>query len=233
MSMSRYHRQMLLPEIGEAGQEKFRRARVLLIGAGGLGTPVALALTGAGIGTLGIVDDDAVGLTNLHRQLLYDETVIGQPKAEMARERLHRLNSEVNLHAYPLRITQANAETLLEGYDIVVDTCDNFQTRYLLDDLCQARKTPYIYGAVGGWEGQVSVFHYGDQPRRYRDLFPDEAMLQTLPAPGKEIMASTTGVVGNVMAQQVFEIVGGFGEPLAGKLWTINLLTQQSMILEF
>lgn len=233
METNRYHRQMLLPELGAEGQSRLRRAKVLIVGVGGLGSPIALTLAGAGIGTLGFIDDDVVSLTNLHRQLLYGESHVGHPKAEAAAARLADLNSEVSLHPYVGRLTAVNARDLIAGYDLVMDGCDNFATRYVIDDACAQLGIPYIYGAVGGLEGQVSVFHHGPVPRRYRDLYPDEQAMLTMPQPGKEILGTVPGVVGNVMAQQAIQLIAGFGELLSGRLWTINLATLESYLLEF
>ncbi len=230
MPESRYHRQMLLPEVGEEGQARLSRARVLLVGAGGLGSPVALSLVGAGVGQIGIVDDDAVSLTNLHRQVLYGESLLGRPKAAAAAARLHDLNAEVRIEAHAVRFTAANAPELVAGYDLVVDGCDNFATRYLIDDCCAAQGKPYVYGAVCGFEGQVSVFHHGPAPCRYRDLYPDEEALRSSPPPSKAIIGPVCGVVGNVMAQQALQVAGGFGQVLAGKLWTIDLRTLETCL---
>lgn len=228
---SRYERQLLLPEIGAAGQEKLRQARVLLVGVGGLGSPISLYLTGAGVGTLGIVDDDVVSLTNLHRQVLYGESLLGKPKAEEAARRLHDLNSEVKIETYPCRLTRENADEIISKYDLVVDGLDNFATRYLIDDVCARRGIPYVYGAVRGFEGQASVFHFGETPRRYRDLYPDEEATLAMPHPGKQLVGMTPAVVGSVLANQVLQVVCGFGEPLAARLWTIDLRTMQSFII--
>ena len=233
METNRYHRQMLLPELGTEGQARLRRAKVLVVGVGGLGSPIAQTLVGAGIGTLGFIDDDVVSLTNLHRQLLYGESHVGQPKAGAAAARLADLNSEVCLQPHEGRLTAVNARDLIAGYDLVMDGCDNFATRYVIDVACAQLGIPYIYGAVGGLEGQVSLFHHGPAPRRYRDLYPDEQAMLTMPQPGKEILGTVPGVVGNVMAQQAIQLIAGFGELLSGRLWTINLATLESYLLEF
>lgn len=230
---SRYQRQLLLPEIGEEGQRKIRKARVLLVGVGGLGSPIALYLTGAGIGTLGIVDDDVVTLTNLHRQVIYGESQIGLSKIQEAEKRLHDLNKEVEVRTYPFRFTRENALSLVSDYDIVIDGCDNFETRFVIDDTCAQATTPYIYGAICGFEGQVSVFHAGNPPHSYRELFPDEKATLQMPHPGKQVVGMTPAVVGSVMACQTLQLICGFGNLLVGKLWTINLCTMQSVTLSF
>ena len=145
--MNRYARQTSLPEIGEAGQEKLRNAKVLIVGVGGLGSPIALYLAGAGVGTLGLVDDDQVSISNLQRQVLYAEADVGESKPLCGARRVQGLNSDVNVEVYPFRLDKKNAGELIRNYDIVVDGCDNFATRYLLNDVCNAWGKPYVYGA--------------------------------------------------------------------------------------
>lgn len=239
---NRYARQLLLPEIGAEGQARLRAARVLLVGAGGLGAPVALALAGAGVGCLGIVDDDVVGLTNLHRQLLYDETLVGQPKVHAAACRLRRLNGEVLVEPWQQRLTPLNAEALVARYDLVVDGCDNFATRYLLDDVCHRLGRPYVFGAVSGFEGQAAVFNVPGVPCRYRDLFPEppaagEGVSEATAEPSaasvrQAVVGMTPGVVGNVMAHEALKLICGYGRPLAGRLWTVDLRTMETQLLD-
>lgn len=226
----RYNRQIMIPEIGEEGQQKIRKAKVLLIGAGGLGSPIATYLTGAGIGKLGIVDDDVVDVTNLHRQVLYSEEQTGLKKAECARQRLRQLNSEVEIEAYPYRLTAGNAEELIRDYDIVVDGMDNFATRYIVSDVCQRLHKPFVYGAIRALEGQVTVLCKGE--RNYRSLFPDEQEMLRMPHPGKAVLPTTPAVVGSVEACQVLLLAAGFGSPLIDKLWTIDLATMESMVID-
>lgn len=229
----RYDRQLLLPEVGEEGQRKLRSASVLLVGVGGLGSPTALYLVGAGIGRLGLVDDDTVSTTNLHRQVLYGEDAVGKPKAAEAARRLSALNSETLLEPHALRLTKDNAAELVARYDMVVDGCDNFATRFLLDDVCRAQHKPYVYGAVRGFCGQASVFHAGAAPHHsYRELYPDEEATLAMPHPGKGIVGMTPGVVGSVLASQVVQLVCGFGEPLCGKLWTVDLRDMTTCLID-
>ena len=230
--LERYGRQMLLPEIGNEGQERLRAARVLVVGAGGLGAPVALYLTGAGVGCLGLVDDDNVGLTNLHRQVLYAESEVGMPKVQAAVRRLQALNSEVRLDAFAFRLAPDNAAELVGRYDIVVDACDNYATRYLLSDVCAAQGKPYVYGAVEGFRGQVAVFCRTPQSPTYRDLFPDEELFCRMPPPFKGIVGMTPAVVGGVQAHEVLKLACGYGEVLDGRLWTIDLRTLQSYVID-
>ena len=224
----RYSRQTILPEIGEEGQRKLKKAKVLLVGVGGLGSPIALYLTGAGIGTIGLVDDDIVSITNLQRQVLYSENELDKPKATCAAKRLSALNSETNLHPYPFRLTADNAREIIDEYDIIVDGCDNFSTRYLINDICAELGKPYVYGAICGFEGQVSVFHYGSEKKSYRDLYPDEEEMKRMPPPSKGVLGVTPAVVGSIQTNEIIKIICGFGEILSGELWTIDLRTLQS-----
>lgn len=224
----RYDRQIMLSEIGEAGQKKLKKAKVLIVGVGGLGSPIALYLAGAGVGCIGLIDDDRVSISNLQRQVLYSEKELGKSKAICAAERLTALNSEITVNVYPTRLTKENAKEIIGKYDIVVDGCDNFSTRYLIDEVCAEEQKPYVYGAIGGFEGQVSVFHYGEKQKTYRDLYPDEDEMKRMPSPQKGVMGVTPAIVGSIEATEVMKIICGFGEVLSGKLWTIDLLTLQS-----
>ena len=221
--MGRYDRQLILPEIGEIGLQKIQKARVLIVGVGGLGSPIAYYLSGAGIGTIGLLDDDVVSEHNLQRQVLYTEKEIGMPKAECAARRLRELNSSLTYQVHSCRLQSENAREIIRSYDLVVDGCDNFATRYLLDDVCRELGIPYVYGAIGQFEGQVSVFNYGDRKYFYRDLYPDEAKMLTMEPPSKGVMGFTPGVVGCVEASEVMKIVCGYGEVMSGKLWTMDL----------
>lgn len=224
----RYDRQMILPEIGEEGQKKLLNAKVLIVGVGGLGSPIALYLAGAGVGCIGLVDDDVVSISNLQRQVLYSEKELGKSKAVCAAERLSALNSEIKVQPYSTRLTEDNAFDIIGEYDMVVDGCDNFATRYLINDICIQQGKPYIYGAICGFEGQVSVFNFGDRKKSYRDLYPDEEEMKRMPQPPKGVMGITPAVVGSIEATEVLKVIGGFGDVLAGELWTIDLRTLQS-----
>lgn len=227
--MERYSRQLMLPEIGEEGQQKLSAAKVLIVGVGGLGSPVSLYLTGAGIGTIGLIDDDVVSISNLQRQILYTETEVGIKKAVCAEERLRQLNQDVQLNVYATRLTKENAKEIIGQYDIVVDGCDNFATRYLINDTCTELGKVYVYGAICGFEGQVSVFNH-QSTINYRNLYPDEEEMMKMPPPFKGVIGVTPAIVGSVEATEVIKIICGFGEILSGKLWTIDLRTWQSNI---
>ena len=220
----KYHRQTLLPEIGEEGQQKLKQAKVLIVGVGGLGCPIALYLATAGVGCLGLIDDDVVSLSNLHRQVLYDEANIEQPKAQCAVRHLQKKNSDIELTAYPMRLTKGNAETLIRDYDIVVDGCDNHATRYLISDVCHRLQKPYVYAAIGAFQGQVGILCYDHDAPTYRTLFPDEEAMLSVEA-GKGVIGTTPAVVGSIAANEVLKLTVGFGEALIGKILFIDLLT--------
>ena len=221
---NQYHRQTLLSEIGEEGQQKLKQAKVLIVGVGGLGCPIALYLATAGVGCLGLIDDDVVSLSNLHRQVLYDEADIEQPKAQCAVRHLQKKNSDIELTAYPMRLTKENAETLIRDYDIVVDGCDNHATRYLISDVCHRLQKPYVYAAIGAFQGQVGILCYDHDAPTYRTLFPDEEAMLSVEA-GKGVIGTTPAVVGSIAANEVLKLTVGFGEALIGKILFIDLLT--------
>ena len=227
---NKYHRQTLLSEIGEEGQEKLRQARVLIAGVGGLGCPIALYLTTAGVGHLGLIDDDAVSLSNLHRQVLYNEADIGQPKAECAARHLQQKNSDIELTAYPIRLTKENAERLIRDYDIVVDGCDNHATRYLISDVCHQLQKPYAYAAIGAFQGQVGVLCHDEQASTYRTLFPDEDVMCDRKAE-KGVIGTTPAVIGSLVANEVIKLIIGYGDVLKNKLFCIDLLTLQTQLI--
>lgn len=229
MDPNRYERQMNLPEIGLEGQKKLSLAKVLIVGAGGLGSPISTYLTGAGVGTIGLMDDDVVSLNNLHRQVLYSEALIGQPKVLRAAERLRALNSEVEIRPYQEKLTESNATGIVREYDIVVDATDNRAARYLLSDTCQALGKPYVYGAICGLEGQVAVLCKGHAT--YRTLYP-QVEGAPVPVPPKMVSGVTPAITGSVEAAQVIQLICGYGEPLVDKLWTIDLRTMQTAIID-
>ena len=224
--MERYNRQILLQEIGQEGQMKLTSAKVLIVGAGGLGSPIAMYLTGAGVGHIGIIDDDKVSENNLQRQILYTEEEIGQSKAEMAKRRLESLNSHISITAYPCRLTANNAMNIISQYDIVVDGCDNFSTRYIISDTCKTLHRPYVYGAIRAFDGQVSVFNFNDGPD-YRMFFPEEEVIE-IPSQDKGVMGVTPGIIGCVEANEVIKIICNYGDILSGILWGIDLRTMET-----
>lgn len=226
----RYSRQILLPELGLAGQDRLRAAKVVVVGAGGLGCPVLQYLVAAGVGEIGIVDDDTVDLTNLHRQILYSAHDVGQNKAITAVEKLSVLNPFVHLTAYPDRLNAENAIDLLSGYDLVIDGSDNFETRYLVNDFCVQLNKPFVFGSILRFEGQVSVFNYQGGPT-YRCLFPDAEEGDNCAEAG--VIGILPGIIGTYMANEAMKIIAGIGEPLSGQLLIINTLTNSSSVFRF
>ncbi len=232
LELRRYNRQLILPEIGPEGQEKLKNARVLMIGAGGLGCPVLQYMAAAGVGKIGILDDDLVDLSNLHRQILYTTADIGKPKSLVAKARLDLLNPHLVVHAYFMRLGGENAEDLFEEYDLIIDGSDNFPTRYLVNDTCIALDKVLVSGAIFKFEGTVAVFNFEGGPS-YRDLFPEP------PAAGEVqncaeigVMGVLPGIVGAYMASEVVKLICGFGETLSGKLMTINALDNSTSIFK-
>ncbi len=221
--LQRYARQMVMPEFGAAGQEKLRTARVLLIGAGGLGSPAAMYLAAAGVGTLGIVDADEVELSNLHRQLLHNGTEIGRAKADSAHRRLGEVNPHVEVVPLRERFTAANALELARGWDVVVDGSDNFPTRYASNDACVALGIPNVYGSVWRFEGQLSVFapHLGGPCYRcLNPRAPEPGAVPTCAEAG--VLGVMPGIVGTLQALEAIKLITGIGQPLAGRLLHID-----------
>ena len=228
----RYARQTMLPEIGPEGQRRLAASSVLLVGVGGLGSPAALYLTGAGVGRLGLADPDTVSESNLQRQVLYTESQIGRPKPAAARERLAALSSSTRFDLHPEGLTAENARELVAAYDLVVEGCDNFATRYLLDEACAEVGRPWVYGSIGAFHGQVSLFN-GRTGRRYTELYPDREALCALPRSTAGVLGTVPGVIGAIEASEAIKWIAGFGEPLEGKLFTIDLKTLQTETIEF
>jgi len=228
--LNRYKRQMILPELGFAGQEKLKAAKVLVIGAGGLGCPILQYLVAAGIGTIGIVDDDVVELSNLHRQILYNHTDIGQPKAKIAATKLQLLNPHVSFSAYNERLRTDNALNICQDYDLVIDCSDNFTTRYLVNDTCVALGKTLIFGSILQFEGQVAVFnHQGGA--NYRDLYPAPPT-ENINCIEGGVIGILPGLIGLYMANEALKLICGIGETLAGKLMTVNALNNAVLVFK-
>jgi molybdopterin/thiamine biosynthesis adenylyltransferase/rhodanese-related sulfurtransferase len=220
----RYSRHLLLPEVGAEGQQKLLDAKVLLLGAGGLGSPVALYLAAAGVGTLGIVDDDDVDLSNLQRQVIHSSERIGVPKVDSAEQTITALNPDVKVEKYALRLGPENIMDVLPGYDIVVDGLDNFPTRYLLNDASVRLGIPVVSAAILGFEGQLSVFKPYDGPC-YRCLFPVPPPAELAPSCGANgVLGVLPGTMGLLQATEVIKLILGEGEPLIGRLLMYDAL---------
>lgn len=229
---ARYARQMLLPEIGPEGQQRLLRSAVLLVGLGGLGSAVAPALAAAGVGHIGLADPDTVSESNLQRQTLYTERQIGQPKCEAARERLAALSSHTLYDLHAEGITPENARRIIAGYDLVIDCCDNFPTRYLLDDVCVACGKPWVHGAIGAFGGMVTVFNHR-RAKRYAELYPDREALCAREQTVQGVVGTVPAVVGALEASEALKILARFGEVLDGRLFTIDLKTMQTELTDF
>ena len=230
---TRYDRHLRLPQIGEAGQIKLSHAKVLVIGAGGLGCPVLQYLTAAGIGTIGIIDDDNISLSNLQRQVLYQTAQIGQNKAIVAKTNLNKLNDQINILAYDSRLTPLNAIELTSPFDIIVDCTDNFATRYMIDDACLILNKPFVYGAIHTFEGQISVFNYQDGAH-YRCLFPNPPEPNSIPTCNEiGVIGTLPGIIGTYQANEVIKIILNLGDILSNKLLTINTLTHTNQVFKF
>ncbi|MGH7624974.1 MAG: molybdopterin-synthase adenylyltransferase MoeB [Gemmatimonadaceae bacterium] len=229
--LERYSRHLLLPEVGLAGQQKLKDGRVLIVGAGGLGSPLALYLAAAGVGHLGIVDFDVVDVTNLQRQVLHGTKDIGRPKLDSARERVGDVNPHVHVETYATALTSANALEIIRDYDIVVDGTDNFPTRYLVNDACVLTGKPNVYGSIFRFEGQASVFATANGPC-YRCLFrepPPPGMVPSCAEGG--VLGVLPGLVGTIQATEVLKLLLGAGTPLIGRLLLVDALRMQFRIL--
>lgn len=220
----RYARQMLIPEIGAEGQRKLLDAKVLLIGAGGLGSPIALYLSASGIGTIGLVDDDVVEESNLQRQVLHGTDRIGMRKVDSAEVTLRGLNPETRVVKHPERLTAENVERLIVGYDVVVDGTDNFDTRYVLNDAAVSLRKPVVHGSIYRWDGQVTTFVPFEGPC-YRCMYPTQPPPELAPACDVAgVLGVLPGIVGLLQANEVFKLVLGVGETLAGRLLMLDAL---------
>ena len=229
----RYQRQIILPEFGEEAQQKLLNAKILVIGAGGLGCPALQYLAAAGVGTIGIVDDDVVALNNLHRQVLYSVNDIGLSKAKRAAHILQQLNPEIKIISFNERMATQNALTLIDDFDIIIDGTDNFSTRYMINDACVLLNKSLVYGAISQFEGQVSVFkNKNDHDVNYRDIFPDPPKDgEVLNCAEAGVLGVLPGIIGTMMANETIKMITDIGEPLIDQLFTYNALNNQVYIL--
>lgn len=219
----RYARHTVLPGIGELGQRRLKAARVLVVGAGGLGSPVLMYLAAAGVGTIGVIDDDAVEISNLQRQIVHGQLGVGHSKVASAAARITDTNPHVTVIEHPLRLTSSNAEEIVSGYDLVVDGADNFHTRYIINDTCIALSVPHVLGSVLRFDGQVSVFWAQAGPC-YRCLFPNPPE-QAPSCADAGVFGALCGVIGSLLASQALTLITGVGEPLVGKLLRYDAMT--------
>jgi molybdopterin/thiamine biosynthesis adenylyltransferase len=238
--IERYRRHILLPEIGGTGQQKMKNARVLVIGAGGLGAPVLEYLAAAGIGTIGIADDDRVSLSNLQRQVIHDSGTIGEMKTRSAREKIGRLNPHVRVVDFEERFSAEWAIRHLSRFNLLVDGSDNFDTRYAAADAAEAARIPLVTGAVGRFDGSLTVLKpYEAGPDGtlypgYRDLFPEKPPEGLIPACAEAgVVGALTGVIGTLMAMEVIKLVTGIGDPLVGRLMLYDALSARFDVIKY
>jgi len=238
--LERYARHIVLQEVGGPGQNALKRARVLVVGAGGLGAPALLYLAAAGVGTLGIVDDDTVSLSNLQRQVIHGTPAIGTPKTDSAAAVIHRLNPHVAVDLHPVRLTAANALGLIARYDLVADGCDNFATRYLVSDACFFAKKPLVTAAMGTFDGTLTTIRAherapdGTPNPTYRCLFPEPPPPGTVPACAEAgVLGAMAGVLGSMMALEVIREIVGFGEGLVGRLLMLDARSMRFETLRY
>ena len=228
--LKRYSRHTILPEIGIGGQDKLKNASVLMVGAGGLGCPVLQYLVAIGVGKIGIVDDDRISISNLHRQILYSANDIGRLKSLVAKEKLEVLNPYAVITAYPERLTSDNAAHICSSYDLLIDGSDNFNTRYLLNDTSTLLGKPLVFGSIFKFEGHVAVFNYQNGPN-YRDVFPEPPAADEVPNCDEiGVLGILPGIIGTYMANEAFKVICEIGETLSGKLLTIDSLTNNTTI---
>lgn len=228
----RYHRQLILPQLGGAGQERLRDGSVFIVGAGGLGSPAALYLAAAGVGRIGLADADRVELSNLHRQILHDTAALGTRKTTSGRARLEALNPEIEIVEFPQRLTSENALDALDGWDVVVDGSDNFPTRYLVNDACVMLGIPLAYGAIFQFDGQASVFAANDGPC-YRCLFRDPPPPGLVPSCAEAgVLGALPGIIGSIQAVEAIKLLTGIGSPLVGRLLLVDALGAEFRTLE-
>src|SRR5690242_20063464 len=225
---NRYSRHLLIPEVGEAGQAKLLKAKVLLIGAGGLGSPAGLYLAAAGVGRLGTVDDDVVDESNLQRQVLHDTERVGMPKTQSARETIRKLNPDVTVDEHRVRLTRDNAIELFRQYDLIIDGSDNFGTRYLVNDACVLLGKPNVHGSIFRFDGQATTFIPGGGRPCYRCLFPEPPPPELAPSCQEAgVLGALPGIIGLVQSIEALKLVLGRGEPLVGRLLLYDALEQR------
>ena len=224
----RYSRHLILKNIGEEGQQNLLDARVLVVGAGGLGAPILQYLVAAGVGYIGIMDADVVSLSNLQRQVLYRERDVDHPKATKSQETLLQLNSDCQILSYPTMLDQSNAETLITNYDIVVGATDNFESRILIDNITKAQNKPFVHGSIGEFEGQVAVFNY-QGGISYQDLFAKPSSHENMPV---GVLGVLPGIIGSLQATEVIKIICEIGDVLSNKLMIYDALSCEMQVVK-
>ncbi len=230
--MERYNRQIILPEIGIQGQQKLLDSKVLVIGAGGLGSPVLTYLAAAGIGTIGIVDDDKISMSNLQRQVLYKTNEVGLLKVDQAKKHLLSINNQININTYNTRLTTENAKTITKHYNIIVDCTDNYKSRYIIDEISKQLNIPMIYGSIAEYTGQVSVFNHNGS-KSYKDLFPTPPSNNLSDKNNLGVIGTLPAIVGSIQANETIKIILNFNETLVQKLFLIDVRTMQTNIITY
>ncbi len=226
--INRYNRHLIIPEFNIEHQQKLKNARVLVVGVGGLGSPLVTYLTAAGVGTIGIIDDDIVSESNLQRQVIYSQSDIGKSKVDCAESRMKGINPNVNVIKYANKLTKENAEGIISEFDIVCDGTDNYEARYVIDDICGKQSKPYVYASIAEFKGQASVFHYGTG-KSYRDLYPQAP--QETEKKDIGVIGALPGIIGSIQANETIKIITGLGETLDGKLLLFDALTMRFNLL--
>lgn len=234
----RYSRQLILQGFGPAAQDALTKAKVLVIGAGGLGCPVLQYLVAAGVGTVGIVENDRVSLSNLHRQVLYDTRDVDKLKIEVAADKLRLINPEVSIISYPVYLDKNNSLAIISEYDVIIDCTDNFATRYMVNDACFIKNKPLVYGAVSGFEGQVAVFNAatgaGERSGNYRDLFPEQPKSgEVLNCAEAGVLGVLPGIIGTLQATEVIKLITGKGDVLINQLLTFDALKNKMTVFNY
>ncbi|WJS94273.1 HesA/MoeB/ThiF family protein [Flavobacterium johnsoniae] len=230
-SSNRYNRQLILPEIGEEGQRKLAKSKVLVIGAGGLGAAILPYLASAGVGEIGIIDHDIIEISNLHRQVIYKTSAVGKSKAEQAKIMISELNPDIKVIAFTERLSGKNAIALFEKYDIIVDATDSISIKYLINDACLLTSKPMVYGSIFRFQGQVSVFNCQNGPT-YRCLYPDENQ-NALNCEDAGVLGITVGIIGMLQANEVIKMILEIGEVLNGKILVYNILNNEQQKYDF
>ena len=230
---ARYARHIILPDVGEDGQKALRQSSVMVIGAGGLGSPALLYLAAAGIGKIGIIDDDEVDISNLQRQIIHSTSDIGSLKSDSAIRSISELNPGVDVVGFNTRLNARNSLQLLAGWDVVIDGSDNFPTRYTISDACEILGTPWIFGSIHRFQGQISVFNYNNGPN-YRDLFPSSPSPELAPNCAEAgVLGVLPGIIGTMQASEAIKILLGIGKSLSGQLMVIDLKTMTTRLLTY
>ena len=230
---ARYARHLILPEMGEEGQKKLKKSSVIVVGAGGLGSPTLLYLAAAGVGKIGIIDDDKVDITNLQRQVIHSTAAVGSLKVESAANRIRELNPEIEIIEHNIRLDVSNALELLSDWDVVIDGTDNFPTRYTINDACEILGKPWIFGSIHRFEGQVTVFNFNGGPN-YRDLFPNAPPPELAPNCAEAgVLGVLPGIVGSIQSAEAIKLILGIGDLLSGQLMVIDAKSMKTRSLQF